>query len=68
MQLTISVFELSVFYITSNIPNAEASGSLGEEKVRLTVFGDKPNTFSWVDLPFTEVAELCFDDHMLIKY
>ena len=50
------------------LPETEVSSSLGKEKERSTIFGEKSNSLSRVDLPLAEVAELSFDHHLIIKY
>jgi len=49
------------------LPESKASSSLGQKEERSTIFGDKSNTFTRINLPLAEAAKLCFDDHILIK-
>ena len=59
----LSLWAFSLLSLVDYVPKTEISGSLWKIQEWSSVLCNVSNTLSWVDLPFTECAQFCLDNH-----
>ena len=62
----LNLWALSFLRLFYYVPDSEDAVSSGKIKRGSAVLSDEPDTFSWVDFPFTENAEFSFDHHWFL--
>jgi hypothetical protein len=59
----LSLWAFSLLSLVNYVPKTEISGPLWKIQEWSSVLCNVSNTLSWVNLPFTECAQFCLNNH-----